>query len=161
MTRANSSGVTSGARTSRGVCALSMIRRLARVAHVAMPRGRALGRVSAACAGTVVMAVIVILLFVSDASSGELAAGELQVDVVQGGLAGGHGLGVDAQAGQGGDGVPGLAVTDRDGECRADRERVAACQSVGAHRGQGAGRVRSEEHTSEFQSRENLVCRLL
>src|SRR5690606_41184692 len=25
----------------------------------------------------------------------------------------------------------------------------------------GAGRVRSEEHTSELQSRENLVCRLL
>src|SRR5690606_41284006 len=25
----------------------------------------------------------------------------------------------------------------------------------------GLGRLRSEEHTSEFQSRENLVCRLL
>src|SRR5690606_41352555 len=28
-------------------------------------------------------------------------------------------------------------------------------------RGPEAGRVRSEEHTSELQSRENLVCRLL
>src|SRR5690606_42154308 len=28
-------------------------------------------------------------------------------------------------------------------------------------RGKGGGRPRSEEHTSELQSRENLVCRLL
>src|SRR6516162_86587 len=124
MTRANNSGVTSGASTSRGVCALSMIRRLDRVAQVARPRGRAAGRVSAACAGTVVMVVIVILPCLSDPSGGELAAGELQVDVVQGGLAGGHGRRVDAQAGQGGDGVPGRAVADRDGEGRADRERL-------------------------------------
>jgi len=86
------------------------------------------------------MAVIVILLCVSDASGGELAAGELQVDVVQGGLAGGHGRGVDAQAGQGGDGVPGRAVADRDGPCRADRERVGGGQAVRPQRGQRAGR---------------------
>src|SRR5690606_41271140 len=31
----------------------------------------------------------------------------------------------------------------------------------GGHRGDRDGRPRSEEHTSELQSRENLVCRLL
>src|SRR5690606_41557135 len=30
-----------------------------------------------------------------------------------------------------------------------------------AHRSRGSGPIRSEEHTSELQSRENLVCRLL
>src|SRR2546430_7825364 len=29
------------------------------------------------------------------------------------------------------------------------------------HRGRGADRVKSEEHTSELQSQSNLVCRLL
>src|SRR5690606_41652994 len=41
------------------------------------------------------------------------------------------------------------AVRGRD---RTDRDLARAC---------GAGRFRSEEHTSELQSRENLVCRLL
>src|SRR5436309_12535360 len=34
-------------------------------------------------------------------------------------------------------------------------------QRVGGDRGYGDGICRSEEHTSELQSRENLVCRLL
>src|SRR5690606_40273205 len=62
---------------------------------------------------------------------------------------------------------------DRGGVCRcipcftADRARpVAATRTgIGCRRGgKGAGRrrqYRSEEHTSELQSRENLVCRLL
>src|SRR5207302_8807549 len=33
--------------------------------------------------------------------------------------------------------------------------------ALGARRPRGLFRVRSEEHTSELQSRENLVCRLL
>src|SRR5690606_40154723 len=36
-----------------------------------------------------------------------------------------------------------------------------ACSGTGGARSGGSGRRRSEEHTSELQSRENLVCRLL
>src|SRR5690606_41222765 len=47
--------------------------------------------------------------------------------------------------------------------------RGARCGAQSAHRGESGtggrlapgGRARSEEHTSELQSRENLVCRLL
>src|SRR5690606_41364429 len=38
-----------------------------------------------------------------------------------------------------------------------EREQIA----VGLVRGESAAAIRSEEHTSELQSRENLVCRLL
>jgi hypothetical protein len=65
-------------------------------------------------------------------------AGQLQVNVVEGGLAGGHGRGVDAQAGDGGDGVPSGVAGEGDGERRADGERVACGQAAGAHRGQRA-----------------------
>src|SRR5207302_8442386 len=41
-----------------------------------------------------------------------------------------------------------------------DAERRPLMRDPGA-RQQGQGRRRSEEHTSELQSRENLVCRLL
>src|SRR5690606_39407126 len=58
---------------------------------------------------------------------------------------------------------------------RRFRSRVGSCPLAGSqdvagsdHRDRGAGRrggekrmERSEEHTSELQSRENLVCRLL
>src|SRR5690606_39369354 len=44
------------------------------------------------------------------------------------------------------------------GEFIADAVPVRQCD--GAHRG-GGDELRSEEHTSELQSRENLVCRLL
>src|SRR5436309_9575474 len=40
-----------------------------------------------------------------------------------------------------------------------DAER--SCVSAGAHATIRPPRARSEEHTSELQSRENLVCRLL
>src|SRR5690606_40218140 len=33
--------------------------------------------------------------------------------------------------------------------------------NISCHRGDRYGKYRSEEHTSELQSRENLVCRLL
>src|SRR5207302_10849888 len=47
------------------------------------------------------------------------------------------------------------AAHGRDCACR--RVRVPPAADLGA----AAGRLRSEEHTSELQSRENLVCRLL
>src|SRR5690606_41905900 len=46
-----------------------------------------------------------------------------------------------------------------------DRARSLACATAGHRRGRLPARTlgghRSEEHTSELQSRENLVCRLL
>src|SRR2546428_9100514 len=43
----------------------------------------------------------------------------------------------------------------------ARRARGAGGGVAGDRRGLGEGRVRSEEHTSELQSRSDLVCRLL
>src|SRR5690606_39584960 len=45
------------------------------------------------------------------------------------------------------------------GDCAAHRERVLF--TLGAEQRGVAVEQRSEEHTSELQSRENLVCRLL
>src|SRR3712207_7316241 len=42
-----------------------------------------------------------------------------------------------------------------------DGERARLGDVVGRGRGRAVGRGRSEEHTSEFQSRQYLVCRLL
>src|SRR6266511_3969763 len=44
--------------------------------------------------------------------------------------------------------------------CPADRPELGRGRLGGVHRALGEG-PRSEEHTSELQSRENLVCRLL
>src|SRR3712207_8332470 len=43
----------------------------------------------------------------------------------------------------------------------APRPRLPLRARGGVHGGGGADRVRSEEHTSELQSRQYLVCRLL
>src|SRR5690606_41747188 len=63
------------------------------------------------------------------------------------------------------------APLQRDGQRRqfeVGAERSALFVDAGKRRGQRAqldglagGQLRSEEHTSELQSRENLVCRLL
>src|SRR3712207_8716164 len=48
--------------------------------------------------------------------------------------------------------------------CAVDRERVlplGADRSLDRDRAHGAARARSEEHTSELQSRQYIVCRLL
>src|SRR5690606_41679040 len=51
------------------------------------------------------------------------------------------------------------------GGCHAAVDRAPGAAGIAAdRRGVASGpacRIRSEEHTSEFQSRENLVCRLL
>src|SRR5207302_9837793 len=48
------------------------------------------------------------------------------------------------------------------GRARPDRRRPPAeGREAGARTGDRGGTTRSEEHTSELQSRENLVCRLL
>src|SRR5215475_4614610 len=47
------------------------------------------------------------------------------------------------------------------GSRRPDRRRVTSRPSARPGRPRGDRRPRSEEHTSELQSRENLVCRLL
>src|SRR5690606_41643761 len=62
-------------------------------------------------------------------------------------------------------GQTGGAVGDTGGPCRERGDELGAVEGEGA-RGLGEGLVvvdehRSEEHTSELQSRENLVCRLL
>src|SRR5207302_10939521 len=44
---------------------------------------------------------------------------------------------------------------------RTEAARYAAARIVGSYAGTAVATVRSEEHTSELQSRENLVCRLL
>src|SRR5690606_41948670 len=46
---------------------------------------------------------------------------------------------------------------DDEGDRRAENERHHTQEAAG----ESLGRSRSEEHTSELQSRENLVCRLL
>src|SRR5690606_40452401 len=60
---------------------------------------------------------------------------------------------------------PGAVVVDRDHPAlAADLVDVAVAQNheqPGSQVGPGLPGVRSEEHTSELQSRENLVCRLL
>src|SRR3712207_8167885 len=60
---------------------------------------------------------------------------------------------LDADAGAG------VAEIDRAGHVRADV--VAADRVAGGVAGVAAGDQRSEEHTSELQSRQYLVCRLL
>src|SRR5690606_40921909 len=60
---------------------------------------------------------------------------------------------------------PLLTATDTVGEVMAAEltgaeDRAKAVALMSAAYGVGAGGVRSEEHTSELQSRENLVCRL-
>src|SRR5690606_41049671 len=45
--------------------------------------------------------------------------------------------------------------------CWQHSQTVKCGSSAGSHSGSSASRPRSEEHTSELQSRENLVCRLL
>src|SRR5690606_40007065 len=54
-------------------------------------------------------------------------------------------------------GPGGVGVGERRGECGGQDLGLG----VGAHHPDGEGVDRSEEHTSELQSRENLVCRLL
>src|SRR5690606_41855204 len=51
----------------------------------------------------------------------------------------------------------------RRGAGEARRDRAPGHGELHRHRGAGSARrvARSEEHTSELQSRENLVCRLL
>src|SRR2546422_8360061 len=54
------------------------------------------------------------------------------------------------------------ALTDADAHLAADHERHAAEHALLLEaRGTRQGRLRSEEHTSELQSRLHLVCRLL
>src|SRR5436309_7603070 len=53
-----------------------------------------------------------------------------------------------------------LPISDSDSVERASAARVAAIRTVDVTRLPGRY-TRSEEHTSELQSRENLVCRLL
>src|SRR6266536_4923783 len=82
---------------------------------------------------------------VGDGCAGELAGGRPRHAVARGGLAG-------VRAG------PGGAVADRAGEQVTEHViglRHARLRDT-LHRG-----VRSEEHTSELQSRVDLVCRLL
>src|SRR5947208_10019314 len=47
-----------------------------------------------------------------------------------------------------------------DGRCRCSSARPP-CGGSGFHRGRARERSRSEEHTSELQSPDHLVCRLL
>src|SRR5690606_39894592 len=57
--------------------------------------------------------------------------------------------------------LPGPRSTRR---CGKLKKRGGSSTPLTARRGESAGRLRaqrSEEHTSELQSRENLVCRLL
>src|SRR5690606_41449923 len=53
-------------------------------------------------------------------------------------------------------------AADRRGRAlRSERHSGRAGGETASHPTHGAARIRSEEHTSELQSRENLVCRLL
>src|SRR5690606_42014021 len=57
-----------------------------------------------------------------------------------------------------------LARTELSGNCSVnerDRMRAGKVESLGPLRTSPGHTSRSEEHTSELQSRENLVCRLL
>src|SRR5690606_42087072 len=64
---------------------------------------------------------------------------------------------VDGDVGRDGTGP----VGDRQREDHAQGEEPAGDEGPTAVEGEAAEPVRSEEHTSELQSRENLVCRLL
>src|SRR5690606_40183714 len=57
-------------------------------------------------------------------------------------------------------GADGRAGCHRPGACRRTRCRRLR-RAAPAHAAASPGWARSEEHTSELQSRENLVCRLL
>src|SRR2546422_7060156 len=58
-------------------------------------------------------------------------------------------------------GASGLAQGGADLDVHLDRQDLAGRQSLARHQGAGAAPPRSEEHTSELQSRLHLVCRLL
>src|SRR5690606_39426545 len=59
----------------------------------------------------------------------------------------------------------GCGILSRIGECNVGDLRILFRANESSRSGpavsDGAARCRSEEHTSELQSRENLVCRLL
>src|SRR3954451_24477939 len=93
MMTANSTGVSRGMRSSRGVLALRTRRRRASVAKgtsTPLGRGRACASAEAVASGTVVAIADTDLL-----SRGQAIARQPQVDVVEGGPAGGHAVGVD------------------------------------------------------------------
>src|SRR5260370_23491964 len=96
ITRANRRGVASGARISRGVCALSEIRRRARVAQAAGREGRAggRGRASGVAAGAAVMVVLLGLLGAAGSLSRGSASRQPPVGLVDGGAWGCRGTGV-------------------------------------------------------------------
>src|SRR5690606_40366422 len=73
----------------------------------------------------------------------------------------GDGAGPQGAAGEGVGAALGEAATAADAVGRALGEAGAAVGEKAGAAADAAGDVRSEEHTSELQSRENLVCRLL
>src|SRR5690606_42096156 len=68
---------------------------------------------------------------------------------------------LQARAGLGPRGVLGLLAARARLAVAAGARRLEQLELQLAGVGQIGGRIRSEEHTSELQSRENLVCRLL
>src|SRR5436190_10838950 len=121
ITSANMIGVRSGTRIWRGVRAVSAKRRAERVWRAA--------------------AVFISCSLSRSGGVGHAVAGEPQVDVVERRLASAdrpraHAGGVD-----GGDRLGGGVVVQRDGEGRADGERVVAGDALGPERAERGGRV--------------------
>src|SRR6266536_2268410 len=119
-------GVRSGTNSSRGVRAVSWKRRRASVASGLSAREGAGG------AGIAISAVDISLLL---GSSGERVAGQPQVDVVEGGLAGADRAG-EPELVDGGDGFARTVLVQRYGQARADGERVVPSDAALAQRGE-------------------------
>src|SRR5918995_5480146 len=150
-TMANSNGASRGISSSRGVRALMAKRRRARVATAARPpvgdRGRtAVGVSSVTVPVTAVMGSPWLRLGglvgrrrrrgadTRRGSGGERFAGELEVDVVEGGWSAGDGGDGKPQAGDGRRGFACRSVVHGDVQGGADGEGVVAGEALGAQR---------------------------
>src|SRR5689334_21824918 len=133
ITSANRTGVSKGTTSSRGVRALSASRRRVSVANADVVP------VTVVCSRRIVGGVSVAVEADMDppsgdgaTSGGEGVAGEPEVYVVEGWGSGGRRGRGEADFANGAEHGVGRAAAHRDGQRRADREGVVACDPVAA-----------------------------
>src|SRR6476661_3751214 len=134
ITVAKRIGVSSGTRICRGLAAVSAARLRASVASAFVARTRA-GLEAGSGRATGVAAIG--WSFLGSGGSGQLGAGQLQVDVIEGRGARGQAGSADAAVVDGADRGGGRAPRQRDRQRRTDGERRARRDAALAQRCQG------------------------